>query len=69
MGSFYGGYWIQPNLEEIEEIREDFQDGEDEDACGDCQHTGVHVVVGGQLLLFDPEEPVKELMSLVDLIC
>ena len=61
--------WIvlEANLEEVEEVGDDFQDGEDEDACGDCQHAGVHVVVGGHLLLLDPEEPVKELMSLVHL--
>lgn len=57
------------HLEEVEKIAEDFQNREHEDAGGYCQDTGVHVVIGVLLLLFNMKEPLKELVSLVHLIC
>ena len=57
------------NLEEIEVIADDLQEGEHEDTGGDGGDTCVHVLVGGHLLLLDIDQSLQEGVPLVHLIC
>ena len=56
------------NLEEVEEICQDLHDSKHSDTGSDSGDAGVHVVVGGHLLLLDNEDPFQEVMSLIHLI-
>ena len=55
-------------LEEVEEIAYDLHDGEHEDTSGDGGDTGVHVLVGGNLLILDIDQSLQEGVPLVYLI-
>ena len=56
------------HLEEVEEIGDDLHEGEHADTGGDGGDAGVHVLVGGHLLLLDTNQLLEELVSLVHLI-
>ena len=56
------------HLEEVEEIGDDLHEGEHADTGGDGGDAGMHVLVGGHLLLLDTDEPLQELVPLVHLI-
>ena len=56
------------HLEEVEVIADDLHEGEHADTGGDGGDAGVHVLVGGHLLLLDTDEPLQELVPLVHLI-
>ena len=43
------------HLEEVEEIADDLHEGEHEDTGGDGGDAGVHVLVGGHLLILDTD--------------
>ena len=55
-------------LIEVEEVGEDFQNGEWADAGGDRHQAGVHVVIGHNLLRLDSNQLLQKLVSLVHLI-
>ena len=56
------------HLEEVEEIGDDLHEGEHADTGGDGGDTGVHVLVGGHLLLLDIDQSLQEGVPLVHLI-
>ena len=56
------------HLEEVEEISDDLHDGEHADTGGDGGDAGLHVLVRSHLLLLDTDEPLQELVPLVNLI-
>ena len=56
------------NLEEVEVIADDLQEGEHEDTGGDGGDAGVHVLIGGHLLLLDIDQSLQEGVPLVHLI-
>ena len=51
------------HLEEVEEIGDDLHEGEHADTGGDGGDAGVHVLVGGHLLLLDTNQLLQELVS------
>ena len=56
------------NLEEVEVIADHLKEGEHEDTGGDSGDTGVHVLVGGHLLILDIDQSLQEGVPLVHLI-
>ena len=54
---------IYKNLEKIEKVGEDFKHREDTNARGHRHQTGMHVLVGGQLLILDTNQLLQELVS------
>ena len=55
-------------MEEVQEVGEDFQNGEGADAGGDRHQAGVHVFIGQHLLGLDSNQLLQKLMSFVHLI-
>ena len=48
-------YRVKLYLEEVEDIAYDLHDGEHADTGGDGGDAGVHVLVGGHLLILDTD--------------